>query len=36
MCRIDPEIYEASLTKDGYNDMDFTGRPMRGYVFVGP
>lgn len=24
MCRIDPEIYETSLTQDGCNEMDFT------------
>lgn len=36
MCRIDPEIYETSLTQDGCNEMDFTWKPMRGYVFVEP
>lgn len=36
MARIDPEIYETALTKKGCHEMDFTGRPMRGYVFVEP
>lgn len=36
MCRIDPEKYESCLEKDGCNEMDFTGRPMRWYVFVEP
>lgn len=34
MCRIDPEIYEEALKKDGCKEMDFTGRPMKGFVFV--
>ena len=34
MARIDPEIYEESLTKPGCNEMNFTGRPMKGYVFL--
>jgi TfoX/Sxy family transcriptional regulator of competence genes len=34
MCRIDPEIYEAALGKKGCREMVFTGRPMKGYVFV--
>ena len=36
MARIDPEIYEEALTRKGVRDMDFTGRPMKGYVFVDP
>src|SRR4051812_34681181 len=35
MCRIDPGIYEAALEKKGCREMDFTGRAMKGYVFVG-
>ena len=35
MCRIDPDVYEESLEKDGCREMVFTGRPMKGYVFVG-
>ncbi len=34
MCRIDPEGYEAALGKKGCREMVFTGRPMKGYVFV--
>jgi TfoX/Sxy family transcriptional regulator of competence genes len=34
MCRIDPEVYEESLEKDGCREMVFTGKPMKGYVFV--
>ncbi len=34
MARIDPEIYEESISKKGCSEMDFTGRPMKGYVFV--
>ena len=34
MCRIDPEIQEVALSKTGCRIMDFTGRPMKGYVMV--
>lgn len=34
MCRIDPDIYEEVLEKEGCREMVFTGKPMRGYVFV--
>lgn len=36
MARIDPEIYEQCLEKDGCQEMNFTGRPMKGFVFVNP
>jgi TfoX/Sxy family transcriptional regulator of competence genes len=36
MARIDPEIHDACLKKNGCHEMDFTGRPMRGFVFVEP
>lgn len=36
MGRIDHAIYEEALTKKGCHEMDFTGRPMKGYVFVEP
>jgi len=36
MARIDPEIYEESTTKKGCRPMDFTGRPMKGWVFIEP
>lgn len=34
MIRLDPEIYETVINKDGVAPMDFTGRIMKGYVFV--
>jgi TfoX/Sxy family transcriptional regulator of competence genes len=36
MARIDPAVHEEALTKKGCREMDFTGRPMKGFVFVGP
>jgi TfoX-like protein len=35
MARIGPHAYEEALTRKGCRPMDFTGRPMRGFVFVG-
>ena len=34
MVRLDPSKYEGVLEEDGCTPMDFTGRPMRGFVFV--
>ncbi len=34
MCRIDHEIYETALEKKGCREMIFTGKPMKGYVYV--
>ena len=34
MVRLDPEVYERALKRKGCAPMDFTGRPMRGFVFV--
>lgn len=34
MVRLDPEIYEEVIEKEGCIPMDFTGRIMKGYVFV--
>jgi TfoX/Sxy family transcriptional regulator of competence genes len=34
MCRIDPALQETVLEKNGCRIMDFTGRPMKGYVMV--
>ena len=34
MCRIDPEVEEEALARHGCRPMDFTGRPMKGYVMV--
>lgn len=36
MARIDPEIYDAALQRKGCREMDFTKRPMRGFVFIDP
>ena len=36
MVRLDPGIYEACLKRKGCRPMDFTGRPLRGFVFVLP
>lgn len=34
MARVGPEFYEEALTKSGAETMEFTGRPMKGYVYV--
>jgi TfoX/Sxy family transcriptional regulator of competence genes len=34
MCRIDPAIHEALVEQPGCRTMDFTNRPMKGYVMV--
>ena len=34
MLRIDPDKYEDAIEKDGCSPMDFTGKPMKGYVYV--
>jgi len=34
MCRIAPELQDIVLEKAGCRLMDFTGRPMKGYVMV--
>ncbi|MBT8195383.1 MAG: TfoX/Sxy family protein [Bacteroidia bacterium] len=36
MARINPDVYDKALKKKGAREMDFTGRPMKGYIFVGP
>lgn len=36
MVRLGPAIYDESLKQPGCIPMDFTGRPMRGFVFVNP
>lgn len=36
MARIGPEASEAAMDRVGCHPMDFTGRPMKGYVFVSP
>jgi TfoX/Sxy family transcriptional regulator of competence genes len=34
MCRIDPGVQEEALSRKGCRIMDFTGRPMKGYIMV--
>jgi TfoX/Sxy family transcriptional regulator of competence genes len=34
MCRIDPEIHETLVEMTGCRTMDFTKRPMIGYVLI--
>ena len=36
MIRLDPDVYETALQKNGCRSMDFTGKPMKGFVFVEP
>ena len=36
MVRLDPAVYEAALKRTGCRVMDFTGKPMKGFVFVNP
>ena len=36
MVRIDPGEYEAALRRKDCREMNFTGKPMKGFVFVGP
>lgn len=34
MVRFDPAKYDEVIVKDGCSPMDFTGKPMKGFVFV--
>lgn len=34
MVRLDPAVYDQVMKKDGVKPMDFTGKIMKGYVFV--
>lgn len=34
VCRIDPTLHEECVEKIGCRTMDFTNRPMKGYVMV--
>ncbi|MBL8021057.1 MAG: TfoX/Sxy family protein [Leptospirales bacterium] len=35
MVRLDPELYRSALERKGCREMNFTGKPMKGFVFVG-
>ena len=34
MCRVDPAMHETLVEKQGCRTMDFTNRPMKGYIMV--
>ncbi|MFN8338455.1 MAG: TfoX/Sxy family protein [Saprospiraceae bacterium] len=34
LCRVGDDKYESCLEKDGCIPMEFTGKPMKGFVFV--
>jgi TfoX/Sxy family transcriptional regulator of competence genes len=36
MARIDPDVYDEALEKHGCRPMDFTKKPMKGWVFISP
>ena len=36
MVRVGPENHDAALARPGVQPLDFTGRPMRGMVYVEP
>ncbi|MGB5705090.1 MAG: TfoX/Sxy family protein [Polyangiales bacterium] len=36
MVRVGPDDYEDALKKAGARPMDFTGRPLKGMIYVGP
>lgn len=36
MARVGPENYVAALKRRHVREMDFTGKPMKGYVYVDP
>jgi hypothetical protein len=36
MARIDPDSTEAAFSRRGCHEMDFTNRPMKGFIFVEP
>ena len=36
MARVGPDQYQSALSQPYTKEMDFTGRPMKGFVFVSP
>jgi len=36
MARVGPDAYVAALKRPFVREMDFTGKPMKGYVYVDP
>lgn len=35
MVRLDPAVFDEAIEKEGCGPMDFTGKVMKGFVFVG-
>jgi TfoX/Sxy family transcriptional regulator of competence genes len=35
MCRVGPDAHDEAMSRPGVRVMDFTGRPMLGYVYAG-
>jgi len=35
VCRINPDLNEAVLERPGCRPMDFTGRPLKGWIMIG-
>jgi len=36
MVRLDPAVYDVALKRKGCHEMNFTGKPMKGFIFVSP
>jgi TfoX/Sxy family transcriptional regulator of competence genes len=36
MARIDPDVFDEAIEKHGCRPMDFTHKPMKGWVFISP
>lgn len=36
MCRVGPDLYAEALSRPHAREMDFTGRSMKGFVYVDP
>lgn len=36
MARVGPANYDVALSHSHVREMDFTGKPMKGYVFIDP
>jgi len=36
MCRIEPSLHDSCVEKVGCRTMDFTKRPMKGYIMIDP
>jgi TfoX/Sxy family transcriptional regulator of competence genes len=34
LCRIDPGLHDAAVSKTGCRTMDFTKRPMKGFIMI--